>query len=266
MPSHQEQQRSRQQQQLYRSKLVHQNNNKHKKNMNQVNTDSNQSDTQPAMISPRYAKIEEEELKYEESTFPLSRKETWYTSSYLRPGSKFHGHQESGQSVYDVQVTIKHVDMENAFLCGYLQIEGLTETHPLLITYFEGEMVSDKYSFYTQRVNWGANEEVDINHWSRFSSWRQNASKYKQENYIHKDFHNQRYIYMRWKEAFLVPDAHARNLQDASYAGFYYICFDQWDGSISGYYFHENWDKYQQLELTFSRDGSKQNTQVFEFR
>lgn len=46
------------------------------------------------------------------------------TSSYLRPGSKFRGSQKSDLQRYDVQVEIKHVDMVESFLCGYLRIQG----------------------------------------------------------------------------------------------------------------------------------------------
>lgn len=46
------------------------------------------------------------------------------TSSFLRPGSKFRGTQQSDRQVYDVQVEIKHVDMADSFLCGYLRIQG----------------------------------------------------------------------------------------------------------------------------------------------
>jgi len=45
-------------------------------------------------------------------------------SSYLRPGSKFHGTQQSERQRYDVQVEIKHVDLRESFLCGYLRIQG----------------------------------------------------------------------------------------------------------------------------------------------
>lgn len=45
-------------------------------------------------------------------------------SSYLRSGSRFHGTQQSERQVYDVQVEIKHVDMRESFLCGYLRIQG----------------------------------------------------------------------------------------------------------------------------------------------
>lgn len=45
-------------------------------------------------------------------------------SSYLRPGSRFTGTQQSERQRYDVQVEIKHVDLRESFLCGYLKIQG----------------------------------------------------------------------------------------------------------------------------------------------
>lgn len=44
--------------------------------------------------------------------------------SYLRPGVRFHGTQQSERQRYDVQVEIKHVDLRESFLCGYLRIQG----------------------------------------------------------------------------------------------------------------------------------------------
>lgn len=48
-----------------------------------------------------------------------------HTSSYLRAGSKFVGTQQSDRQVYNVDVEIKHVDMAESYLCGYLRIQGL---------------------------------------------------------------------------------------------------------------------------------------------
>lgn len=45
-------------------------------------------------------------------------------SSFLRSGSKFIGSQSSETQTYDVQVEIKHVDMRESFICGYLRIQG----------------------------------------------------------------------------------------------------------------------------------------------
>lgn len=46
------------------------------------------------------------------------------TSSFFQSGSKFRGTQQSDRQTYDVQVEIKHVDMEESFVCGYLRIQG----------------------------------------------------------------------------------------------------------------------------------------------
>ena len=46
------------------------------------------------------------------------------TSSFLRAGSKFKGTQQSDRQNYNVEVDIKHVDMAESELCGYLRIEG----------------------------------------------------------------------------------------------------------------------------------------------
>ena len=60
---------------------------------------------------------------------------------------------------------------------------------------------------------------------------------------------------MRWKELFLVPDHRVKSISGASFEGFYYICFDQRVGSVSGIYFHARSEKFQQLELHWVRDG-----------
>lgn len=192
------------------------------------------------------------------------RNKPFITSSFLRPGSTFIGSQQSGRSTHEVNVEIKSVDMESAFICGYLRIEGLTEDHPTLITYFEGEMISPKYSFYTKREEWGASAKTDIAHWSRFAPWRAISTQAKDPNYVHRNFEQKEHIYMRWKECFLVPDHTVRDIHGASYAGFYYICFDQLNGSISGFYFHQKSDKFQQLELSHVPDSGR--SEVYEFR
>ena len=48
---------------------------------------------------------------------------------------------------------------------------------------------------------------------------------------------------MRWKENFLVPDHRVREITGASFEGFYYICFNQVAGTISGIYFHAKSEK-----------------------
>ncbi|KAK9470052.1 vacuolar import and degradation protein-domain-containing protein [Dipodascopsis tothii] len=192
------------------------------------------------------------------------RNPPYSSSTYLRSGSHFVGTQQSGRSTYEVHVELKHVDMRESFVCGYLHIQGLTEDHPTLTTYFEGQIIGPKYSFLTRRSDWGATEKTDVAHWARFPSWRPLAGEAKRPDYCHNDFDQRDHIYMRWKECFLVPDHKIRNINGASFAGFYYICFSQLNGAISGLYYHASSEKYQQLELRHTPD--KGSYYSYEFR
>lgn len=175
------------------------------------------------------------------------------TTSILRPGSIFIGSQQSGRSTYEVEVELKSVDLSKSYLCGYLKIQGLTESHPEIVTFFESEIISETHSFFTENKDWGANDKIDIQHWTKFQNWRTSlpVKKILDKNYIHKNYLNHNNIYMRWKERFLVPDAKVENIDGASFAGFYYISFNQKTGNISGLYFHKSSEKFQQLELSY---------------
>ncbi|PKX94273.1 GID4/VID24 family protein [Aspergillus novofumigatus IBT 16806] len=187
-----------------------------------------------------------------------------YTSSYLRPGSKFTGTQQSDRQVYNVDVEIKHVDMAESYLCGYLRIQGLTEDHPTLTTFFEGEIIGTKHTFKTRNEAWGATEKTDMHHWARFPAWRPLAKQAKKPDFTYWNFAEREHIFMRWKEYFLVPDHRVRTISGASFEGFYYICFNQIEGSVTGIYFHAKSEKYQQLELKHVEDHGC--TPAMEFR
>ncbi|KAI1456351.1 vacuolar import and degradation protein-domain-containing protein [Annulohypoxylon moriforme] len=183
-------------------------------------------------------------------------------SSYLRPGSKFHGTQQSERQVYDVQVEIKYVDLRESFLCGFLKIQaahlsghlGLTEDNPTLTTYFEGELIGSKYGFITKHENWGATEKIDLNHWGKFQAFRQYSKQLRKGPVVIPNLAQRENIFMRWKEHFLVPDHRVRTINGASFEGFYYICFNQKEGKVSGIYFHSKSEKFQQLELKHVED------------
>lgn len=64
---------------------------------------------------------------------------------------------------------MQHVDEANSYLCGYLKIKGLTEEYPTLTTFFDGEIISEKYPFLTRK--WDADEEVDKKHWVRSTDY-----------------------------------------------------------------------------------------------
>ncbi|RPA82173.1 hypothetical protein BJ508DRAFT_318129 [Ascobolus immersus RN42] len=158
--------------------------------------------------------------------------------------------------------------MNNSFVCGYLRIQGLTDDHPTLTTYFEGQIIGPTHPFLTSA--WNATDEDDLAHWRKFPSFRSyfptcaTPSHLKKASHsIRKDYTKRDYIFMRWKELFLVPDHTKKELVGASFEGFYYIAFNQRTGAVSGYYYHANSNKDQQLELEYVEERCVAS---FEFR
>ncbi|KAF2447456.1 hypothetical protein P171DRAFT_429095 [Karstenula rhodostoma CBS 690.94] len=186
------------------------------------------------------------------------------SSSLLRPGSRFKGNQTSDRQQYEVEVEIKYVDMRESFLCGYLRIKGLTEDHPSLTTYFEGEIIGSKYTFITQHPEWGSNEKVDRQHWGRFPAYKPLSKYSSRPELVSKDWMQKEHLFMRWKEYFLVPDHRVKTINGASFEGFYYICFNQVSGGIEGIYFHAKSEKFQKLQLEHVEDHGCQG--AIEFR
>ncbi|CAG8645213.1 7271_t:CDS:2 [Ambispora leptoticha] len=178
----------------------------------------------------------------------------------LYSGSKFRGEQRSGKSSYEVAVHIQHVDLAESFLCGYLHIKGLTEDYPELTTFFEAEIIGRKYSFLTKK--WDANEKIDNQHWTKFPAYKPIQKYMKKDNFTY-DFHNKDFMFMRWKEHFLVPDHRVKTISGASFAGFYYICYQLSTGIITGFYFHKNSEWFQELKLQHTPENSFPS---FEFR
>ncbi|KAH9392772.1 GID complex subunit 4, VID24 [Tyrophagus putrescentiae] len=157
--------------------------------------------------------------------------------SCLYSGSKFGGFQTSKGNSYQVEVVFQNVDQANSYLCGYLMIKGLTEEYPTMTTFFDGEIISAKNPFLTRK--WEADEEIDR---------RSGAT----------DF-----VFMRWKERFLLPDHTVKDIHGASFAGFYYICFTKSKATIEGYYYHRQSEWYQTLNLTHIPENS---ISIYEFR
>ncbi|KAJ8661909.1 hypothetical protein O0I10_002240 [Lichtheimia ornata] len=179
----------------------------------------------------------------------------------LYAGSRFVGIQECGSTSYEVVVDIQHVDLKESTLSGYLNIKGLTTEFPELTTFFQGEIVGPKYSFLTRK--WQAYQKIDSAHWERFPSFKPYADVFNQDGFVY-DPTDKDYVYMRWKEHFLVPDHRVNNIDGASFAGFYYICYRRSTNEISGYYFYRHhYELYQELKLSHVQQRSFGN---FEFR
>lgn len=119
----------------------------------------------------------------------------------------------------------------------------MTEDHPSLTTYFEGEIIGSKYTFITQHPEWGSNEKVDRQHWARFPAYKPLSKYSSRPELVTKDWMQKEHLFMRWKEYFLVPDHRVRTISGASFEGFYYICFNQLSGGIEGIYFHAKSEK-----------------------
>ncbi|CAD6201473.1 GSCOCG00000273001-RA-CDS [Cotesia congregata] len=196
---------------------------------------------------------------------PANSKQPGVTKSLLYNGSRFQGSQKSKGNSYDVEVVLQHVDEENSYLCGYLKIKGLTEEFPTLTTFFDGEIISKKYPFLTRK--WDADEDVDKKHWvfilnvfiqNYFLVINISSSRHDYEALKGTDF-----VFMRWKEHFLVPDHTIKDINGASFAGFYYICFEKSAASIEGYYYHRSSEWYQSLNL---RHVPEHSIQIYEFR
>lgn len=128
------------------------------------------------------------------------------------------------------------MDEENSYLCGYLKITGLTFEYPMLTTFFDGEIISKKYPFLTRK--WDADEDVDRKHWvccalnslifhvilsfswppfspltfcfqSKFSAFKNKYEKtFNSDNFDYDSLAKSDYVFMRWKEHFLVRKKH----------------------------------------------------------
>ncbi|GEQ72738.1 hypothetical protein JCM33374_g6426 [Metschnikowia sp. JCM 33374] len=215
-------------------------------------------------------------------------------NTYLRPNAKFLGTQQSGCSSYDIKVEIKTVDLVSSVVTGFFQISGLTDEHPLITTCFKGEIINNplhrmqwgeapvepkRYSFVTEENNWSSFPKNDLEHWKKLTGC---PSIYSEEDMreklrlIQSGQQDSSYIYMRWKEEFLLPDSRVKSLTGASFEGFYYVVLnigggpnqpneerltsDIPPGTMSGLYFYTQSEKFQSLSLRYVDDRGQSST------
>ncbi|OBZ87938.1 Glucose-induced degradation protein 4 [Choanephora cucurbitarum] len=185
------------------------------------------------------------------------------SSNGLYAGSFFHGTQKCGIASYEVNVELLHVDLKESTLCGYLKIKGLTSEFPELTTFFEAEIIGSKYSFHTRK--WQADQQSDLLHWKKFPSFAPYINTFNDDGFaLDKTKADSDFVYMRWKELFLVPNHHVSAIHGASFAGFYYICYQRSTNRIKGFYFfrhHKDW--FQELTLDHVPDHGMS---AYEFR
>lgn len=202
-------------------------------------------------------------------------------TNFLKPSMVFTGYQISGYKRYQVTVTLNTVDfpLHNTnpdiasipHMTGVLSIKGLTYHQEEISTFFESFAVTDNnYGFLSSSfknhhhhhhhdhdlLNLTSNDVNDMQHWLNFPAFKEmfqidhfnTLSQVKTPNYI-KDYLNERYIFMRWKEKFLIDDPEVNAIEGASFDGYYYIVHDQFTGNIQGFYYHKDAEIFQQLEL-----------------
>lgn len=75
---------------------------------------------------------------------------------------------------------------------------------------------------------------------NKFAAFCQYAKTFNSDEFDYEELKSADHVFMRWKEHFLVPDHTIRDISGASFAGFYYICFQKSTSSIEGYYYHRS--------------------------
>ncbi|GAA6001124.1 hypothetical protein JCM10207_007423 [Rhodosporidiobolus poonsookiae] len=146
----------------------------------------------------------------------------------LHPGSQWAGVQRSGRNSYEVLVRIDTVDVNEGRLNGTLEIKGLTPELDSLVTFFEGEIVGEPGLPGFRTGKYGATEVDDMKHWRRFPAFTRNRLEHqlvKPDLNLHVA-RNKPFLFMRWKEQFVVPNHRIEAIHGASYAGFYYVALD----------------------------------------
>ncbi|TGZ69163.1 hypothetical protein CRM22_003890, partial [Opisthorchis felineus] len=168
--------------------------------------------------------------------------------SCLHDGAVFRGSQKSKGKEYEVEVTIQAVRLPQKWLCGYLKMDNLTKSNASLTTYFEGEIISRMHPFITGK--WDASVETDMAHWRKIANGTL-PDQLDDDSFDYSQLETSDTIFMRWKEKFLLPDPRVKEVDGASYAGFYYIGLKKSTGEITGFYYHLDSEKFQNLQLKY---------------
>ena len=134
-------------------------------------------------------------------------------SMILSSSSRFTGTQKSKGKSYNVDVIFHHVDLERSYICGYLGITGLIDESSMLSTFFDAEIISARSPFLTRK--WDADEDIDRQHWSKFDAFLPYLDTFNSDAFDYDQLRrgkNADFIFMRWKEHFLIPDNTLRNI------------------------------------------------------
>ena len=71
------------------------------------------------------------------------------------------------------------------------------QEYPTLTTFFEGEIISERYPFLTRK--WDASEEVDRKHWGKFPTFEPYLKTFNADDFSYDKLKQSDEVFMRWK-------------------------------------------------------------------
>ena len=74
---------------------------------------------------------------------------------------------------------------------------SIIQEYPTLTTFFEGEIISEKYPFLTRK--WDASEEVDRKHWGKFPVFEPYLKTFNADDFSYVKLKESDEVFMRWK-------------------------------------------------------------------
>ncbi|KAM0688298.1 GID complex subunit 4 [Conglomerata obtusa] len=170
----------------------------------------------------------------------------------IENGAYYSGEQSTNSGSFKIDMKINFFDLDQAFLSGTFKIHDLTPYHSILNTYFEGKLIGTHNSF-TENDN-------DPDQWVKFTKWSRSFINSKQ-NY---DINKSKYLYIKIKEQFLLPDPKVTSVQGASIEGCYYCCYYKSLDCFAGFYACGDKHIHTAQQIVLVRT-SERTSQAYEF-
>ncbi|CAA9996259.1 unnamed protein product, partial [Nesidiocoris tenuis] len=182
---------------------------------------------------------------------PANSKQPGVNPSLLYNGSRFQGHQKSKGNSYEVEVVLQPGGVrdcsEQTFYWHRLQdltgeaAEFLSACCSNVNKQCNLPISAFRRSGDFRNINvFQFSQNPLFNSQSKFASFCQYSKTFNADCFDYDEIKSTDFVFMRWKEHFLVPDHTIRDISGASFAGFYYICFQKSRATIEGYYYHRS--------------------------
>lgn len=163
----------------------------------------------------------------------------------LKTGALYTGEQTTTSSFFRIDMSIDKLIFFDSLMCGSFTIYNLTPNIKTIKTYFEGQIIGDKYKF--------SDNPDDIHYWARFYEWKHKYIDFP-DSYNPK---NSNFLYIKIKEMFLLPEFKNVHLSSASIDGYYYCCYHKKTDSFKGFYQIKDTGKNGTQEIFLTRINSR---------